>query len=125
VDDSHITDEISSVLANNHELTFPKLLVVGDLVMVTFTFSNLEDSLVSFERELEVLEFFGIYRLESHVELVLGSFISNTVKLLALETRVNSELVGVQLTHLHAAEVGVVLEHLETRVRLGSGVVVI
>jgi hypothetical protein len=86
VDDSHITDEISSVLAHNHELTFPKLLVVGDLVMVTFTFSNLEDSLVSFERELEVLEFFGIYRLESHVELVLGSFISNTVKLLALET---------------------------------------
>jgi len=67
VNDTHITDEVSSIFADNHELTFPQFFVVGDLVVVGFTFSDLEDTLVTFERELEVLELFGIHRFEGHV----------------------------------------------------------
>ena len=115
VNDTHITDEISSVFADNHELTFPQFFVVGDLVVVRFTFSDLEDTLVAFKRELEVFELFGIHRFEGHVELVLGGFISDAIELFAFEARVNSELIGVQLTHGHAAEIGVVLEALKAR----------
>ena len=90
VNDSHVSDEVSSIFADNHELTFPKLFVVRDLVVVRFTFSDLEDTLVSFERKLEVFKLFGIHRLEGHVELVLGGFVSDAIELLALEARADS-----------------------------------
>lgn len=125
VNDTHITDEVSSIFADDHELTFPELFVVGDLVVVTFTLSYLEDSRVTFERELEVLELFSVDGLKSHVKLMLGSFVSNAVKLLTFEARVDGELILVQLTHFNAAEVGVIMEILKSGIRVGSNLEIV
>lgn len=119
--DTHIADEVSSIFADNHELTFPELFVVGDLVVVGLTFSDLEDTLVTFKGELEVLELLSVDRFESHVELVLGGFVGDALELLALEARVDLKLAGVQFTHFHAAEVGVVLEGFEAGAFAGRG----
>ena len=45
VHDAEITDEVLAVLADNHELRLPELLVVGDLVVVGFSLTDLEDAL--------------------------------------------------------------------------------
>jgi len=119
--DTHIADKVSSIFADNHELTFPELFVVRDLVVVGFTFSDLEDTLVTLKGELEVLELLSVNGFESHVELVLGGFVSDALELLALEARVDVKLTGVQFTHFHAAEVGVVLEGFEAGAFAGSG----
>lgn len=110
VNDTHVTDEVPSIFADDHELTLPELLVIGDLVVVAFTLSYLEDSRVSFERELEVLELFSVDGLKGHVKLMLGSFVGDTVELLAFKAGVDGELTLVEFTHFDAAEVGVVLE---------------
>jgi hypothetical protein len=60
VDNTHISDEITAIFAHNHELTFPKLLVIGDLVVVGFTFTYFENTLISFEREGEIFKLFSI-----------------------------------------------------------------
>ena len=39
---TQVTDVIFTVLADNHKLRFPELFVVGNLVMVSLTLSNLE-----------------------------------------------------------------------------------
>ena len=93
VDNTHVSDEVTSVLADNHELTFPKLLVVGNLVVVRFTLTDLEDTGVSLEGEGEVLELLSVHRLEGQVESVLGGLVSQAVELLPLQTRVNTESV--------------------------------
>jgi len=49
VDNTEITDEVFAVLADNHELRLPQLLVVRDLVVVGLTFSNFEDTLSSID----------------------------------------------------------------------------
>ena len=56
---------------------------------------------------------------------MLGGFVSNAIELLTFEARADGELVGVKLTHLHAAEVGVVLEALKSGVRVGGDRVVV
>ena len=70
MDDAKIADVIFAVLADDHELGLPELLVVGDLVVVGLTFTDLEDSLSSIDGDLEVLELFGVDSFESHMKFV-------------------------------------------------------
>ena len=70
MDDAKISNVIFTVLAHDHELGLPELLVVGDLVVVGLTFADLEDSLSSIDGDLEVLELFGVDGFESHMKFV-------------------------------------------------------
>lgn len=71
MNETEITDVVLTVLVNDHELGFPKFLVVRDLVMVLFTFSDLEDSTVSIKFDLDVLKLGGINTLELEFEGLL------------------------------------------------------
>lgn len=71
MNDAEISDEILSVFLDNHKLAFPELLVVGDLVVVGLTFSNLEDTLRAVDGDTKVLKLFSVNGFEGHVELVL------------------------------------------------------
>ncbi len=42
---TQVTDVILAILADNHKLRLPKLLVVWDLVMVSLTFANFKNAL--------------------------------------------------------------------------------
>jgi len=67
VNDAKITDVVLAVLANNHELGLPQLLVVWDLVVVSLTLTNFVDALGAINADLKVFEFLGINGLETHV----------------------------------------------------------
>ena len=71
MNDAEISDEILSVFLDNHELAFPELLVVGDLVVVGLTFTDLEDTLRAVDGDTKVLKLFSVNGFEGHVELVL------------------------------------------------------
>jgi hypothetical protein len=75
MDDSEITDEVLATLADNHELRFPKLLVVGDLVVVGLTLTDLVDTLGTIDGDLQVFELLGVNSFEFHVQLVGGGLI--------------------------------------------------
>jgi len=60
VNNTHITDKVTPVLADNHELTLPKFLVVRNLVVVGLSLTDLEASSVSFKGEAEVLKLLGV-----------------------------------------------------------------
>jgi len=61
VNETQVSEIKLSVDRNNHELCFPKLLVIRNVVMTGFTLSNLIDSSISFNEDLNVLEFLSIY----------------------------------------------------------------
>jgi len=65
-----ITYVVLSILADDHELRFPKLLVVRDLIVIGFTFTNFEDTSGAIDRDLQVLELLGIDSLEFHMQFV-------------------------------------------------------
>jgi len=61
VNETQVSEIKLSVDRNNHELCFPELLVIRNVVMTGFTLSNLIDSSISFNKDLNVLEFLSIY----------------------------------------------------------------
>jgi hypothetical protein len=64
VNDTQITHKVLSVLAHNHELRFPEFLVVGDLVVIGVTFTDLEDTRAAIKSDAETLDLFGVNSLE-------------------------------------------------------------
>jgi len=58
---THVTDEITTVLLDDHELTLPELLIVGNLVVVALAFAHFEAAGVSLEGEGEILELFSVH----------------------------------------------------------------
>lgn len=71
VDDTKITNVVLAILADDHELAFPELFVVRNLIMVGFTLSDLEHTLRAIDRDSKILQLFGINCLESHMQFVL------------------------------------------------------
>ena len=90
MDDTQVTDEVLAILADDHELRLPQLLVVGDLVVIAFALTDLKDTLGTIDRDLQILELFGIDGLKLHVKLVRGGAIGQRFKSAALE--VNRDL---------------------------------
>ena len=94
VHNTQVSNVVFASLADNHELGFPQFLVVRDLIVVGFTFTDLEDTLSSIDRDLEVLEFLSIDCFECHVEFVGGSLIWEGLEAASLEVNFNTELNG-------------------------------
>ena len=70
MDNSKISNVVFTTLANNHELGLPELFVVRDLIVVGFSFTDLEDALGSIDGDLQALELFSVNSLEIHVQFV-------------------------------------------------------
>lgn len=116
VHDTQVAHEVLAVLADNHELRLPQLLVVGDLVVVGLTFTDLEDTLSTIDGNLELFELLSVHRLEFHMELVGGGLIRLRIKCSAAEVKAGLELRGAQLTKLDALEISRVSEASKSRV---------
>ena len=118
VNDAKIADEVLAALADDHELGFPELLVVGDLVVVSLTFTDLVDTLGAVDGDLQVLELLSINSLKFHVQLVGGSLIRDRLKSAAAKIDGDLKLLRRELAELDSAQVAVAVELVEAGVRL-------
>jgi hypothetical protein len=87
VNNAQISNIILSVLANNHELRLPKLLVVWNLIVIGVTFSDFKDTRVTVEVNAKSFDFFSVDSLKLEVKFVGSSFVWNTFKRSALQIR--------------------------------------
>lgn len=60
MNNTQITDEVFSILSNNHKLWFPEFFVIWDLVVISITFSNFENSKVSIKSNCKIFYFFSV-----------------------------------------------------------------
>ena len=119
MDNTQVTDEVFAILADDHELRLPKLLVVGDLVMIAFALTNLEDTLGTINRDLQVLELLSIDGLELHVKLVRGGAVGQRLKSAALEVNRDLKIRWAQFTEVDGAELWIIDKLSETWVSGG------
>ena len=85
MDEAKITNVVLAILVDDHELGFPELLVVGDLVVVLLSLTDLVDASVTVELDLNVLELSGVDRFELELEGLLGEDARSDVVLGLLE----------------------------------------
>ena len=85
VHNTEITNEVFAILANDHQLGLPEFLIIGDLVVVSLAFSNLEDTLSAIDRDLEVFKLFGVNSFKFHMKLVRSGLVGNGLKGAALK----------------------------------------
>ena len=116
VHNTQVTHEVLAILADNHELGLPQLLVVRDLVVVGLTFTHLEDALSAINGDLELLKLLSVDGLKFHVKLVSGGLIRLRIKCPTAEVKAGLELRGAQLTELDAFEISRVCEASKSRV---------
>ena len=116
MDDTQVTDEVLAILADNHELRLPQLLVVGDLVVIAFALTDLEDTLGTIDRDLQILELLGIDGLKLHVKLVRGGAVGQRLKSATLKVARDLKIGWAQFPKINRAKLRVVLELSEARV---------
>ena len=80
VNDSKITDEIFTIFGNNHKLRLPKFFVIGDLVVICITFTNLENAKSSVEWDGQIFNFFSVNSLKIQVQFVSCCLVGNTLE---------------------------------------------
>ena len=90
MNNTEITNVVLAILADDHKLGLPKFLIVRDLVVVGFTFTDLENTLGTINRDFEIFELFGINSLKFHVQFVGSCAVWECLKSAALE--VNRDL---------------------------------
>ena len=118
VNNAEIADEVLAALANDHELGLPELFVVGDLVVVGLTFTDLVDTLGAVDGDLQVLELLSIDSLEFHVQLMGGGLIRDRLKSAAAKIDGDLKLLRRELAELDRAQVAVAVEFVEAGVRV-------
>ena len=75
MDKAEISDVILPTDVDDHELCFPKFLVVWDLIVIGLTFSDLENTSITLESDFHILELFGVDALKFE----LKSFFRNRI----------------------------------------------
>lgn len=80
VHDTQVTDEVLAIFTDNHQLRLPELLVVGDLVVVSVTFTNLENTGVTVKSNTETLNLLSVDSLELKVKFVCCSLVGDAVE---------------------------------------------
>jgi len=60
VNEAHISKIELTFNRTNHKLCFPKFLVIWNMEMRCFTFSNFVNSSISFNFDLDIFQFFGV-----------------------------------------------------------------
>jgi hypothetical protein len=71
VDETHISEVVLSINATHHKLCLPKLFVIWDMVVRSFTLTNFVDGSITFNRNLNIFEFFSVDRFENKSETFL------------------------------------------------------
>lgn len=114
MDESKISDVILTVNVDDHELSLPKLFVVGDLVVVGLTLSNFENGSVSLEVDFNVLELLGIHRFELELESLLRDDIRLQESFLLLEDTWRVDILSRHVLERQVAKDSIGLEVLKS-----------
>jgi hypothetical protein len=71
MDNTQVTDVVLAVLANDHQLGFPELLVVRDLVLVGLAFTNFVKTVIAIKSDAKILDLLSVDGFELQVQLVV------------------------------------------------------
>jgi len=71
VNESHISDKEVSINRADHKLCFPEFLIIRDMIMSSFTFTNFVDGSVTLNIDLNVSEFLSVDLLKFKFEPLL------------------------------------------------------
>lgn len=120
VNNSQISQEVLSVLLDDHELTLPELLVVWNLEVASFSLSDLEDGFVSLEVDVNISQFFSVDVNEGEVKRLLRHLLWSDVDCNFLHVGGGLQLSSAEFSQGHVSENGMVGEvwHLWVQVNL-------
>ena len=113
MDESKISNVVLSSKRDDHELSLPKLFVVWNLIMVGFTFTNLENSSVSLEDDFDVLQLLGVNTLKLEHELLVWDHLWFKNHLSLLENTWGIDILSGHILQTERVKVLLVLEVLE------------
>ena len=113
MDESKISDVVLTSKRDDHELSLPKLLVVWNLIMVGFTFTNLENSSVTLENDFNVLQLLGINTLKLEHELLVWNSLWFKDHLSLLENTWSIDILSSHVLQTEGVKVLLVLKVLE------------
>ena len=68
MNETQISDVVLTTLVNDHELCFPQLFIIWNLIVIGFTLSNFENSSITLESDLYVLQLGSINTLKLELE---------------------------------------------------------
>jgi len=124
--ESQISDVVLAVLVNDHELTLPELLIIGDLIVVGLSLSDLEDFSVSVESDLHTFELLGVDAFELHHQFFVGQRLGLNTDLHSLHYTGHIQVLAWHVLQGKLTQHGVTLEVLELGifiegVKLGGG----
>jgi len=129
VHESKISDIVLTIDTKDHELRFPKLLVVWNLIVIGFSLTNLEDCSVSFEVDLNILEFFSVNTFELELESLLWDDICSEDHFLSLHDTWGADVVTRHILQSQVSQHFIILEVLHSgvvvvRIRVANGTLV-
>lgn len=114
---AEITDVVLTVLVDDHELSLPQLLVIGDLVMVLLALTNLKDATVTLKLDFNILELGRVDALELQLERLLRKLSGSEDHLTLLQQTGRVDILTRHILERKLAKsIVLVLEVLETRV---------
>lgn len=114
MDETEISDVVLSTNIDDHELSFPKLLVVWNLVVVGLTFANFENTSVTLESDLDILELLSVDTLKFELESLFRDRIWSEDHLGLLQKTWVVEIFAWHIFERKVAENFVVFEVLES-----------
>ena len=118
VHESQVSDVVLASFVDDHELGLPEFLVIGNLIVVRFSLTNLEDSSVPLESDFDVLQFCSVDTFEFKFESLLRELFWTKNHFSSLEF---ANLVDVLARHIFQTEVsklGIVLEVLHSWIEI-------
>jgi len=104
VDNTQVTNIVFAILADNHELGFPKFFVIRNLILVGLTFTNLVKTGVTINSDAQILDFFSIDSFKIQVQFVSGWGVRERVKRSTLEIDAHLHFRRGQFTNLASSK---------------------
>ena len=113
MDESKISDVVLTSKRDDHELSLPELLVVWNLIMIGFTFTNFENSSVTLENDFNVLQLLGVNTLKLEHELLVWNSCWFKDHLSLLENTWSIDILSSHVLQAEGVKVLLILEVLE------------
>lgn len=113
MNESKISNIVLSSKGDNHELGLPKLLVVWNLIMIGFTFTNLENGSITLENDFNVLQLLGVNTFKLEHELLVWNGLWSENHLSLLENTWSIDILSSHVLQAEGVKVLLVLEVLE------------
>lgn len=113
VDYPQVSDIVLVILLDNHELAFPELLVIGDLIVVVVTLTHLELRGVAIKSDHGVLQFFSVHIDKLQLEVLGGAIHRCNLEGLLAQVHALLQIIHLQLVKLNSMQLWISSEELE------------